>query len=139
MEARRIGLPISIQDYVILSLDDFDVATLRPDIARQAREWVAQHERVPRDFRSSHIQTKSLVRLPPPAHQRYRQAQPVTLEREALVTRLIEVERLQFKQVATQLGVTREIVRQIYARACRRGRFCSATNLRTTLDNSPTN
>jgi len=43
-----------------------------------------------------------------------------TLAREAFVTRMLEVEHQPIKQVALQLRVTREIVRQIHARARRR-------------------
>jgi len=131
-EARRLALPVSVQDYVLLSLDGFDVATLRPDIARQAREWVAQHKRLPRALRLSRIRPTSPIRLTAPARPCQRPARPAALAREALVTRLIEVERLPLKQVATQLGVTREAVRQIHARARRRLRLSpkfSATNL----------
>lgn len=121
-EARRLGLPVCVQDYVLLSLDGFDVGTLRPDVIRQAREWVAQHKKLPRPLRLSHIRPISTKSLSAQARPCQRQPRPATLAREALVTRLIEVERLPFKQVARQLGVFPEIVRQIHARARRRQR-----------------
>src|SRR5262245_55804337 len=49
--ARRRGLPVAVQDFAVSSLAGLDVNSLRPDVGRQANEWVAQHQQLPRKLR----------------------------------------------------------------------------------------
>jgi len=130
IEVRRLGLPVKLQDYVVSAVAGLDIANLRPDLARQAREWITQHRQMPRaryrrrrpsplgSGRGTDGDVSNHLPQSAPRHQ----PSLKTLAREAFVTRMLEVEHQPIKQVALQLRVTREIVRQIHARARRRRR-----------------
>lgn len=119
--ARRRGLPVRAQNFVVAAVGGLDAATLRPDLARHAQEWVAQHQKLPRDPRPKRI--RPIRPIPPTLPPALRNPpKPETLEREALVVQLLEVEKTCIREVAVRLGHTREKVRQIHARARRRRR-----------------
>lgn len=132
--ARRARLPLRAQAYALVATGVLNASNLRPDLGRQAQEWVNQHRQPPRPIRPrrdrcarqqprsartahnhpSHPIASVLSTCPRP--------NPARLAREVLVTRLRDTEHQSFKEIAIQLGTHRETIRQINARALRRQR-----------------
>ena len=122
--ARRARLSRRAQAYALVATGVMHASDLRPDLGRQAREWVNQHRQPPRPIRARRVRPSrnysshpvTSVRLTGP------RPNPARLEREALVTRLREEDHLSYKDIAVRLGATREQARQIHARALSRRR-----------------
>jgi hypothetical protein len=122
--ARRTGLSLRAQAYALVATGVLHASDLRPDLGRQAQEWVNQHRHPPRPIRPRRVRPARSHASLPVASVRLTgpRPNPARLEREALVTRLRDQEHLSFKAIAVRLGTTREQARQIHARALRRHR-----------------
>jgi hypothetical protein len=124
LAARRLAVPVEVQDYAVAAVDNLPPDSIRPDIRRHAQEWLEQHQTIPRPPHPRRNAKARSARAPfVSLHRPW--APPATLERESLVVRLRHEQRLTFKEIAKHLELTRWRAEGIYAKAmrCRRDAF----------------
>jgi hypothetical protein len=121
LAARRLALPVAAQEYAVATVDHLPATNIRPDIGRQAQEWAEQHRTPPRPPKPR----REPKAKPPRPRAPWPRPSPATLEREALVVRLIEEEKVSIKEIAAQLGTTKEGVHRIYGKVLRRRRVAN--------------
>lgn len=119
--ARQRRVPDHIREYALATTHQIPDRSLRGDLRRQARQWLAQHRNPPPQYPPARTETpfmalSSFTGILQLLESMVKKRQ----EWAALVTRLHDREHMTFRQIAWRFDTTTERVRQDYQQARQR-------------------